>query len=380
MQLTVKRYASIVQIPAESWDRLNTAQNPFLRHSFFAALEQSGSVSTEAGWRITHLGWHDSEGQLQAALPQYYKSHSYGEYMFDWDWARGISQAGIGYYPKAVAAIPFTPVTGARLMLSEGLSHQKTARIELIKQIIESVKEQQLSNLQCLFLAAEETDDWQQAGAMIRRGYQFSWYNNNYQNFDDFLTKLRSSARKKIKRERRMLVDNGVSFKTYENTDISDEIWEFFIQCYQQTYLKRSGHLGYLNNDFFKRLKATMNDHLVVVQASRNNSPVAASLFIKGNNILYGRYWGTVELIDGLHFECCYYQGIDYCINNHIDCLQPGTQGDYKRRRGFIPEYVFGAYYFSDQNLQQPIQDYLNHETTYLEQQFSEWQNSTPYK
>jgi len=378
LNFTLKQIHSIADIPAKRWDELNTDNNPLLQHCFLSALENSGCVSPETGWTPYHLAWFDSDNEIQAVMPQYLKSHSYGEYMFDWDWARGISQAGIPYYPKIVSAVPFTPVPGQRLMLSNTIDQQMKAT--LLKQYLNDLKSDEISNQQCLFLTKKEASDWKQAGAMIRHGYQYSWYNHHYQSFDDFLATFRSSSRKSIKRERRILNQAGLKFKHYEDQNITDEVWNFFIQCYQQTYLKRSGHQGYLNQHFFNRLRDSMSDQLLVVCARHNDKAIAASLFIKGNDILYGRYWGTMEMIDGLHFECCYYQGIEYCINAGIRCLQPGTQGDYKRRRGFIPEHVYGAYYFPLAELQQPIQQYLNTEINYIEKQFLDWSKSTPYK
>ena len=386
MKLSVKQFNSINQFDQKSWDALNINKNPFLNYHFLNALESSASVSAETGWEIAHLGWFDQEGILQAAMPQYYKTHSYGEYMFDWAWAEGITKAGIPYYPKVVSAIPFTPVSGQRFMLSEELDlAQPNLRVELLSQHLTDINsgrptDHQLSNFQCLFITEDDTENWRNAGAMIRQGYQFSWYNHDYKCFDDFLADLRSSPRKKIKKERRSLLATDITFKRLENTEIDDELWEFFIVCYQQTYLKRSGHTGYLNHEFFNKLRDTMAENLLIICAYRNEQPLACSLFIKGNNTLYGRYWGAVELVDSMHFECCYYQAIEYCIEQGIECFQPGTQGDYKRRRGFIPEPVFGAYYFADVNLQQPIQEYLDQETKQLEHQFTHWKQTTPYK
>ena len=376
MNLITKRYASINNIPANDWDGLNTDLNPFLQHRFLKALEDSGAVSALTGWDIQHIVWTDSNDRIQAVMPQYFKTHSYGEYMFDWNWAQGITRAGIQYYPKAISAIPFTPVTGQRLMVSDQINN----RSHLIKQVVASLEDFELSNFQCLYLTENEADDWKSAGAMIRQGYQFSWYNDQYADFDDFLARLRSSPRKKIRRERKSLIKNDIAINTFTAENITEPVWQFLIECYQQTYLKRSGHEGYLSPKFFHLMKSAMIDNIVVIQASKNNLPIASAFFIKGNDILYGRYWGTMEDIDGLHFECCYYQAIDYCIKNNIACLQPGTQGDYKRRRGFIPEHVYGAYFFTREDLQQPIQRYLTEESVSLEEQFDDWEKSTPYK
>jgi len=357
---------------------LNLHNNPFLKHEFLSALEQSGAVSAKTGWRISHRGWLNSNNETVALLPLYIKTHSYGEYMFDWDWANSINQAGLQYYPKAISAIPFTPVPGDRLLMADKNKKQKSTA--LVKGLLGSVAEQGFSNLQCLFSDKKEAESWQAAGAAIRLGYQFTWYNNDYNTFDDFLLSLRSSPRKKIKRERKLLSEKGILYRRYQKEEITDEILDFFILCYQQTYFKRSGHRGYLNPEFFYLLKEKMAADLLLICATFNEKPIASALFIKGNNTLYGRYWGTIEQIDGLHFECCYYQAIKYCIENNIHCFQPGTQGDYKRRRGFKPEFVYGTYYFHDSGLQYSIQRYLKEEAEHLEKLFVRWQESDPYK
>lgn len=378
MNLSTKTFQSIDEIKVESWNELNSSENPFLKYEFLSALEKSGSVSVENGWLVSHYGWLNSDNEIIAILPLYIKNHSYGEYMFDWDWANSIHQAGMKYYPKGVSAIPFTPVPGGRLLTREDNGEQITS--ELVKQLLTTVDQQGLSNLQCLFLEKEESKHWSSAGAIIRSGYQFTWYNREYDAFDDFLSSLRSSARKKINRERKLLSEKGISFSQYHKDEISDELLDFFYLCYQKTYMKRSGHGGYLNRDFFQLLRKNMADDLLLVCATYDNKPIASALFIKGKSILYGRYWGAMEEIDGLHFECCYYQAIDYCIKNEINCFQPGTQGDYKRRRGFKPEFVYGAYYFPDSGLQQSIQHYVTEEAHYLERLFSKWKDSDPYK
>ncbi len=390
MNLRLKQLNSVDEISAQDWNRLNLSQNPFLDHRFFSALEKSGSVAISGGWKPSHLSWYDENDVLQALMPLYFKNHSYGEYMFDWNWANGIQRAGINYYPKAVAAIPFTPVSGNRLMLSEPLTTSEIIRSELLQSLFQTLSYEQLSNLQALYLTKQESSDWQKAGAIIRQGYQFSWYNghaNNkgetqtsYSDFDDFLSRLNSKARKQIKRERRSVSAAEVTFEQLEGENIDDDSWNFFIECYQLTYLKRSGHEGYLNLEFFRQFRDSMPENLLLIMASRGGKRLASSLFIKGNNILYGRYWGAMEKVDGLHFECCYYQAIEYCIKHKILCLQPGTQGDYKRRRGFIAEAVFGAYYFTLDELKKPIAHYLNDEIEGLEEQFKEWDNSTPYR
>lgn len=394
-------FSSIEDIRETDWDAFNSENNPFISHHFLKLLEKSGSVSAETGWTIHHQGWTDTNNDLVALMPLYIKRHSYGEYMFDWDWAHSLQQSGIQYYPKMVSSIPFTPVNGPRLMFSAELTdsdkkviikqllsyvsnYKVTAQLNLNNQVLNSKVQEnsqpRISNLQTLFIQKDDTTSWKDSGALIRTGYQFTWYNKNYKNFDDFLSRLRSKSRKNIRRERRVFNQNKIEIKSFEGEDINSKIWDFFILCYQQTYLKRSGHQGYLNATFFHSLKKGLGNKLILICAFENGHPIASSLFIKGENHLYGRYWGAIKDVDGLHFECCYYQAIEYCINNNIECLQPGTQGQYKRRRGFIPEKTYGAYYFPLPQLQGAIKNYLNTESTYIDEQFKEWDKSSPYK
>jgi len=392
LNLNQEQIQSVTQIDPKEWDQLNTSNNPFLEHRFFNALESTGCATENSGWKASHLTWRDDNHHLQALMPLYLKNHSYGEYMFDWNWANGIQRAGIDYYPKAVAAVPFSPIPGHRLLLSSELSNElqqdDSIRCKLLKSIFKSLESKQLSNLQALYLCEEEVEDWLDAGALIRNGYQFSWYNgfngteknhSLFKNFDQFLSVLNSKARKLIKRERRLIKESKVDCLRYQGDAISDEDWAFYISCYQHTYLKRSGHEGYLSPEFFQQIRTTMSKNLLLVIAKRNNMNIAASLFIIGDDILYGRYWGAMQEVGGLHFECCYYQAIEYCIEHQIKCFQPGTQGDYKRRRGFIAEKVFGAYHFTHDELTQPISHYLNDEIEGLEEQFEQWSKSSPF-
>jgi len=368
----LKLIPSIDETDHQQWSKWLNPSNVFNQFSFLHALEESQCVNTETGWNVQHLQFSQNE-ETTGFMPLYIKNHSYGEYLFDWEWANGFHRAGLNYYPKAVSSIPFTPVTGPRLI-------QKTHSATTYKQILSHIDDLNVSNFQSLYVSKQEAEYWQQAGALIRRGHQYSWYNKNYQDFDEFLAQLKSSARKKIKRERRQFQQSKVNFNHYTGQKISQEIWDFFLLCYQRTYLKRSGHEGYLNKHFYDAILEPMRENLLVIVAEYEGQPLAASLCFIAGDTLYGRYWGTIQDIDGLHFEVCYYQGIKFCIENNIKCFQPGTQGDYKRRRGFIPEYTYGAYYFTSDSIRPSIQNYIEQETTQLQSQFESWQNSSPYK
>ena len=369
--LTIKALNSVAESQHQQWRQWLPENAIFNRYEVLHAMETSACAVAETGWRPQHLEI-SANNQVVGFLPLYEKTHSYGEYMFDWQWVNGFHRAGIAYYPKALAAIPFTPVTGPRLL--------SAPTYELHEEIINHVSDFDISNFQCLYITAQEANNWQKAGALIRQGYQFSWYNQSYTCFDDFLGDLRAKPRKNIKRERRLMAQSKLSFNSYRGAAITPELWRFFLMCYQRTYLKRSGHEGYLNEEFYDALLTSMKEDIVLFVAEYEGHPLAASLCFAAGDTLYGRYWGTLQEIDGLHFELCYYQGIDYCIANNLQCYHPGTQGDYKRRRGFIPEYTYGAYYFADNRIRPAIENFLELEQRELAMQFDDWQRATPFK
>ncbi|MEL0035803.1 MAG: GNAT family N-acetyltransferase [Gammaproteobacteria bacterium] len=369
---TISVVDSINDSDTETWSQWSAENAIFMQPEFLSALEASQSVSPATGWQSNHLAIYQGQ-QLQAFMPMFIKNHSYGEYMFDWQWANGFHRAGLQYYPKAVNAVPFTPVSSARLLSSDGNGdHYQT--------VVDYVQQQDVSNFQCLYTTQDESELWRAAGALVRHGYQFTWYNKNYHDFDHFLAQLRSSYRKKIRRERRQIATSRLHIKRFYGAEITPEVWHFFIICYKRTYLKRSGHEGYLNQAFFNLIRKTMTDNLLVIIAEYDGEPIAASLCFVAGDTLYGRYWGTLHELDGLHFEVCYYQGIEFCIEQGLQCYHPGTQGEYKRRRGFIPEYTYGAYIFNTANIRPAIEDYLQHEFRGIQYQMDDWNQSSPYK
>jgi Uncharacterized protein conserved in bacteria len=358
------------EFDAAEWDALAGPQ-PFLRHAFLHALEDSGCVRAETGWQPQHLGlWQGT--RLAAAMPLYLKSHSYGEYVFDWSWADAYERAGGRYYPKLLCAIPFTPVPGPRL-----LGTNDADRALLIETALGFAREAGLSSFHCLFPQADSDAAFAQAGLMQRSGYQFHWPNPGYDNFDQFLATLAHDKRKKIRQERRKVSDAGLRFETRCGRDIREADWAFFHQCYVHTYrLHRS--TPYLNLDFFLRLGERLPEHCMLVLGRRGSRPVCSALGLYDNERLYGRYWGALDYVPGLHFETCYYQGMEFCIEQKLNIFEGGAQGEHKLARGFLPVVTQSRHWLADDRFGQAVGDFLRREGRAVEDYVSELEG--PYK
>jgi len=358
------------QFAADEWDAMAGSQ-PFLKHAFLHALEASGCVSFQTGWQPNHLGlW--SGTRLVAAMPLYLKSHSYGEYVFDWRWADAHEQTGRPYYPKLLCAIPFTPVPGLRIL---GSSQQD--RLRLIQFAIEFVQEHKLSSFHCLY--PDDTSDAAliQANLLPRQGYQFHWTNPGYSAFDNFLATLSHDKRKKIRQERRKVHDAGIQFETRTGLDIRESDWAFFHQCYVRTYhLHRS--TPYLNLEFFHLLGKRLPQTTMMVLGYRHGQPVCCALNLHDGKRLYGRYWGALDYVPGLHFETCYYQGMEFCIQSRLSIFEGGAQGEHKLARGFMPVVTRSRHWLTDGGFRQAIEDFLQREGCAVENYVSELEG--PYK
>ncbi|HKT31244.1 MAG TPA: GNAT family N-acetyltransferase [Gammaproteobacteria bacterium] len=358
MQIQV--HASIDGIPATGWNNLAGTQ-PFLRHEFLAALEHSGCVGAATGWQPQHLTCTDESGKLIGALPLYLKSHSWGEYVFDWAWAEAYQRAGKHYYPKLAAAVPFSPVTGPRLLALVG-TERHAIREALVARTVALAAERHASSVHCLFPEAPETGDWQDHGFLLRKDCQFHWHNRGYRNFDEFLASLSAEKRKKIKRERRRVQETGITFQTCRGGDLDTKLLQTLYRFYAITYAKH-GHASYLNLDFFKEIARTMPDSLLVNFAKLDDEPVACAVCFRNRDTLYGRHWGCAQEYHSLHFEACYYQGIDYCIREGLEHFNPGTQGEHKLARGFEPTATWSMHYIAEPTFHAAIADYLQRET-----------------
>jgi len=367
---------SLSEIGQANWDgllQLQTKPNPFLSYAFLHALHESGSASTKTGWTPRFISiWNGQE--LMAAMPLYEKSHSYGEYVFDWAWANAYHQHGVAYYPKLLSAIPFTPIEGNRL-----LALDQQAQQALIRNLQAITQSGLYSSCHLLFPTEPEIGVLHQAGFMTRQGVQFHWQNQNFQDFEDFLMHLDQKKRKNIRAERRKVSQAGVQFQHLRGTDIRERDWEFFKQCYDRTYAEHHSS-PYLNLDFFLRIGQEMPKHLYLVIAILDGRRIAAALFIYDHQTIYGRYWGCLEHLPCLHFETAYYQALDFCISEKIQTFEGGAQGEHKLARGFLPHKTYSAHYLNEPAFANAVAHFLEREQGGIESYIDELNEHSPFK
>ncbi len=368
----------IDEVSAAEWNALSGAQAPFLRHEFLAALEHQNCVGTTSGWTPSHLTLRDATGRLVAAMPLYRKLHSWGEFVFDFSWAQAYTRAGLAYYPKLVAGVPFTPATGPRLLVSEGLDAERLRR-ELLAHALDFAGEQRISSLHVLFPDEPRARDLEMQGLLLRRDCQFHWHNRDYQSFEHFLEQFTAEKRKKARRERRRVHESGVSFTTLSGGDIDRRLWQQIYGFHADTFL-RHGHTPYLSLGFFFEVAEKLPESIVVQLASAASRPVAAAICFRGADALYGRYWGTGVDHHSLHFEICYYQGIEYCIRSGLKRFEPGTQGEHKVSRGFEPAYTWSAHWIADARFRHAIREYLEREDAAVTQYAVDVAAHVPFK
>jgi uncharacterized protein len=368
--------SSLSEIGEADWTALLQAQgedNPFLSYAFLHALHESGSASAKSGWTPRFLALYEGE-QLAGAMPLYVKSHSYGEYVFDWTWANAYHELGLRYYPKLLSAIPFTPVTGARL-----IARSDAVRQALIQQALSLGEESGVSSFHVLFPTAEEASLMEQSGLMLRHGVQFHWLNQDYSSFDEFLGSLEQKKRKNIRAERRKVAEAGVRLKRLRGTELTDEDWDFFNQCYARTYAEHFS-TPYLNLEFFLRIGRSMADKVMMVIAEREGRRIAASLVFHSDTTLYGRYWGALEHVPCLHFEAAYYQPLEFCIERGIQAFEGGAQGEHKMARGFLPTRTVSAHWLAHPAFADAIQRFLDRESSGIDGYVDELKEHNPFK
>lgn len=375
--------SSISEVPATQWNALWPNAYPFTQHGFFHALEESGSIdganTNDSGWRPMHLlAWQ--EQTLLGAMPLFLKYHSYGEYVFDWAWADAYARAGFDYYPKLINAIPFTPATGPRIGISDEVTDASILVQQMLKHISEWANTKGCSSWHSLFPEQASAIHLPENEIALRVGCQFHWFNRDYESFDHFLESFASRKRKNVKKERKTAHAHGLDIQLNSARDLSEADWHDFYLLYQRTYLKRSGHGGYLGFDFFLRVAQLLPDNVLLTCVRNNQQLVAGSLFFRDEQCLYGRYWGAREELDQLHFEACYYQGIDYAIAEKLVRFDPGAQGEHKIQRGFTPVKTQSFHRLFHRDFQPAIEQFTQQEAEHIDHYIAQCRESLPFK
>ncbi|RDV25107.1 GNAT family N-acetyltransferase [Alteromonas aestuariivivens] len=368
--------AGIAPIPQDQWQALAQHCGPFLQYSFLNGLETCGCVGGTTGWQPHFITVH-RHGTLVGAMPGYLKSDSYGEYVFDHSWANAYHHHGLNYYPKWISAVPFTPVTGPRMLI-----HPNADKQIIVEKLLEQAgRLEQFGASSCHLLFAQDFERHNacHAGYRARWSVQFQWHNYDYTDFDGFLSALTSRKRKDIRKSRQFLQASGICIERRGDGQIRPQDMAFFLSCYQQTYLKRSGHTGYLNQEFFEHLLKTLKNRLMLVIARQGDVPVASALFLYDDKGLYGRYWGSLRDVNGLHFECCYFQGIEFAIENRIPLFNPGTQGEHKILRGFEPIYCCSLHRLFASEFDAAVGEFLDREAPVITNYYHQAHNVLPF-
>src|SRR5579872_5780000 len=405
-EITLEAVSSISQIPAEDWDAcanpvpdpdslngldtlalpgspadscagLKPAYNPFVSYAFFSALEASGSACARTGWGPRHL-LARRDGIIAGIVPCYLKPHSQGEYVFDRGWADAYERAGGRYYPKLQASVPFTPATGPRLLIRDGVDKDEIATA-LASGLIALCEATKASSAHVTFARQAEWKHLAEYGFLQRTDQQFHWHNQGYRSFDDFLATLNSRHRKAIKRERREALGNGITIHALSGSDITEQTWDAFFAFYMETGSRKWGR-PYLNRAFFSLIGEKMANDVLLVMARRNNRWIAGAINFIGSDTLFGRNWGAIEHHPFLHFEVCYYQAIDFAIQRGLKTVEAGAQGEHKIARGYLPQTTFSAHYIADPDLRRAISDYLRRERAYVAEAARELAGAAPFR
>ncbi len=378
---TVKVLGSLGEVPAAQWDACAGTDDPFLSHAFLSALEDSGSASARSGWLPRHLVVEDGAGTVIAAAPFYLKSHSYGEYVFDWSWADAYERAGGRYYPKLQSAVPFTPVTGRRLLVRPGADAETESELAdaLIAAMVTLGERLGVSSVHVNFPTEAEWRRLGDHGLLLRTGQQYHWQNRGYESFDDFLGSLSSRKRKAIRRERRAVADQGIVLSTLTGDAIAERHWDAFYGFYRDTSDRKWGS-AYLTRAFFSLIGETMAGNVVLVLAEADGRYVGGALNLMGRDTLYGRYWGCAETYRFLHFEACYYRAIDFAIARGLTWVEAGAQGPHKIQRGYLPRRTYSAHWIADGEFRRVIERYLAEERAAVEHEMEILGQRSPFR
>ena len=383
-KLRIDFVESIEEIGSEIWNGLAGIDNPFTRYEFLHSLESTGCTTDDSGWKPYHILVTESDVETQsgrraiAAMPLYLKNNSWGEYVFDWSWAEAYTRHGMNYFPKFVTSIPFTPSVGTRILIKEGIDKLAVARL-IFEKVQLKAEALGASSWHILFPKEEEHKLFNSIGISPRVATQFHWYNNSYNSFSDFLASLNARKRKAIKKERKQIEDKGIKFRQTDGADITETQWSDFYLFYQTTYLAR-GMQGYLDIEFFRKIGETMPEQILLINAVKDNRDIAAALFFKSKDSLFGRYWGSRVEQQFLHFETCYYQGQEYAIENNLAVFDSGAQGEHKIQRGFEPIYTHSNHWIADQNFSRAIRNFLEEERGHIDQYKIQAESLLPFK
>ena len=374
--LEVKLVQGIEQLDAADWDACAGADQPFLSHAFLRSLEASGSACRETGWLPLHVVV-EAGGRLLGCAPMYLKSHSYGEYVFDWGWANAYERAGGRYYPKLQVAVPFTPVPGPRLLLAPGAGPE--IRAALAKGLVGAAEQLGVSSLHVTFCERAEREALADQGLLRRQGVQYHWHNRGYSSFDDFLATLKSSKRKTIRKERARIAEQGLALEILTGDALTPAIWDTFYPFYRSTVDKRWGG-AYLRKAFFRRLGDTLADRVVLVMARHGSRYVGGALNLLGADTLYGRIWGCRQQFEFLHFEACYYQAIDFAIAHGLARVEAGAQGPHKLQRGYEPVPTYSAHWIRDPGFRDAVEHFLAQERLEMTCELDQLRELLPYR
>ena len=370
--------SSINDLNQLEWNACIQDDHPFISYEFLSALEKSNSVSRETGWIPHHYVEFDKNNKLIAACPMYIKSHSFGEYIFDHSWADAYNRYGINYYPKLQSAIPFTPVTGERIIINKSIKDKKSKSLEILNNIINEAKKIDVSSLHFNFIS--KSDNWlHKKNIMIRQGIQFHWKNHNYKSFDDFLKTLSSRKRKQIKKERLCLKNNNLKVKILTGKEIKEKHIDFFYECYLNTTGKKWGS-PYLNKNFFIEIMNSFNKQTLLFIAFKDKTMIASAINFFSSTHLYGRLWGSKYEVPFLHFELCYYQAINFAIENNIQTVEAGAQGEHKLQRGYMPKKTWSAHWIKNEKFSRAIENFLNEEKNMINTYKKDLEQFAPYK
>jgi predicted N-acyltransferase len=373
----IEQISSIREVAAEVWNGL-TDGDPFMRHEFLAALEASGCVGRGTAWRPCHLLARNDRGEVAGAMPLYFKYDSLGEFVFDWSWAEAYERAGLTYYPKLVCSVPFTPATGRRLLTRDTADAESVGAL-LVTAALELAADSDASSLHVLFPQAAEGAQFLRNGFLERKGCQFHWHNDGYTSFEDFLSRFSSEKRKKARRERRRVAEAEIEFERLHGDEPSSADWDAIYEFYARTFARR-GRSPYLNREFFATIARTMPKNLVIILARFQGRPIATAICFRSADTLYGRYWGSLADFHSLHFEACYYQGIEYCIAEGLRRFEPGTQGEHKISRGFRPTSTWSYHWLANRTFYSAVGEFLAQETAHVDTYMDYLEDHVPYR